>query len=190
MSMLLLNAAAMAAAAAGPTPIPTGVSVISVGGSAAESCYNAAAARDSSPQALAECDSAISRQAMPRRDLVATHVNRGVLRLMREDYRAAEADFDRAMAMQPNQPEAWLNKGIARYQQGDPAGAARHFSRAIDLNTRFLALAHFGRALANEDQGDIPGAYADLRRAASLNPQWSAPADELKRYRVVPKPSA
>ena len=190
MSMLLLSAAAMAAAATGPAATPTGVPVISVGGSAAETCYNAAAARDASLRALSECDSAITNQPISQRDLVATYVNRGVLKLVREDYRAAERDFDRAMAMQPSQPEAWLNKGIARYQQGDPASAAMHFSRAIDLNTRYLALAHFGRGLANEDQGNIRGAYVDLRKAASLNPKWAAPLDELKRYRVVPKPSA
>jgi tetratricopeptide (TPR) repeat protein len=112
-----------------------------------------------------------------------------VLRLVQADYRHAEADFNQAMVLQPNQAEAWLNKGIARYQQGDTKAAINHFDRALELHTRFPALAYFGRALANEDSGNIKGAYADLQRASQLSPQWDAPRQELTRFQVR-KPAA
>ena len=190
MKTLLLGMAAIALMGMAPPSAPTGAAVISVGGSSAASCYNAAAARDASQQAMAECDSAIGQQVIPYDDLVATFVNRGVLKLVRTDYRAAEADFNQAMALHSKQPEAWLNKGIARYQQGDVNGAVEMFNRSLELNTRYQALAYFGRALANEDRGDIRGAYADLRRAAQLDPRWNAPQEQLKRFKVVSKPSA
>ena len=163
---------------------PTGAALITVGGSQAESCYNAAVARDASQHAMNDCNAAIGQDVLPFNDLVASYVNRGVLKLVRADYRSAEADFNQAMALHPRQPEAWLNKGIARYQQGDPRGAAEMFDKAIQLNTRYEALAYFGRALANEDTGNIKGAYADLRKASQLSPKWKAPAEELKRFQV------
>lgn len=184
MKMVLLGAAAVALMGMAPSTQPTGMMVTSVGGSAAESCYNAANARDASRQAFAECNSAISEQVIPYNDLVATHVNRGVLLLVRGDYGAAETDFDRAIALNALQPEAYLNKGIARYQQGDARSAAALFDKAIQLRTRYAALAYFGRALASEDTGNIKGAYADLRRASELNPKWDAPRAELARFQV------
>lgn len=168
---------------------PTGSAVVNVGGTSATSCYHAALARDASPQSLGDCNSAVGKEEVPFNDLVASYVNRGVLRLVKADYRSAEADFDRAMALQPNQAEAWLNKGIARYQQGDTKAALSNFDRAIQLHTRFAALAYFGRALANEDSGNIKAAYADLQHASQLSPQWEAPRQELTRYQVR-KPAA
>ena len=163
---------------------PTGSAVVSVGGSSAESCYHAAVARDTSRQALGECSSALGREVIPMTDLVASYVNRGVLRLVLADYRSAESDFDQAMALEPNQAEAWLNKGIARYQQGDAKAAVDILDHAIQLRTHYPALAYFARGLANEDSGNIKAAYADLQRAHQLSPQWAAPSDELKRFQV------
>ncbi|MEO6255579.1 MAG: tetratricopeptide repeat protein [Sphingomicrobium sp.] len=163
---------------------PTGAAVISVGGNSAQSCYNAAAARDASANAMRDCNTALGQDVLPYTDLVASYVNRGVLRLIQADYRSAESDFDRAMALQPSQAEAWLNKGIARYQMGDTKAAVVNFDRAIELRTRFAALAYFGRGLANEDNGDIKAAYADLKHASQLNPEWDAPRQELTRFQV------
>jgi tetratricopeptide (TPR) repeat protein len=186
----LLLAAASGLALMGATSAsagPTGAAVIRVGGSSAETCYHAAAARDGSQPALSECNSAINQDVIPYSDLVATYVNRGILLLIRGDYRAAEADFNQAMALQPSQAEAWLNKGIARYQRGDTRAAKELFTRAIELRTDYAALAYFGRALANEDSGDVRAAYSDLRRASQLDPKWDAPREQLKRFKVVPK---
>jgi tetratricopeptide (TPR) repeat protein len=185
MRAIFLSTAAFALMGMGPT----GSAVISVGGSSAESCYHAAVARDASDHAMRDCNTALNKDVLPYNDLVASYVNRGVLRLVKADYRNAEADFNQAMALQPSQAEAWLNKGIARYQQGDTKAALEHFDRAIKLNTRFAALAYFGRALANEDRGNIRGAYSDLRRASELSPQLDAPRRELTRFQVR-KPAA
>lgn len=168
---------------------PTGAMVSNVGGSSAKSCYHAAVARDASPQSLSECNSALGREVVPFDDLVASYVNRGVLRLVLADYRSAEADFNQAMRLSPSQAEAYLNKGIARYQQGDTQGAIYNFERALELRTRYPEIAYFGRALANEDRGNIKAAYFDLKRASQLSPKWGAPQRELTRFQVR-KPSA
>jgi tetratricopeptide (TPR) repeat protein len=186
-TMILATAAFALLGTAPASAAPTGAAVIRVGGSSAETCYHAAAARDSSEPALTECNFAINQDVIPYDDLVATFVNRGILKLVQADYRSAEADFNQAMTMAPNQAEAWLNKGIARYQQGDYKAAREMFTRALELRTNYRALAYFGRALAAEDSGDVRGAYADLRMASQLAPKWAAPREELKRFKVVAK---
>ena len=190
MKSILLAASAFTLMGMAPASAPIGAAVSRVGGSAATTCYHAAMARDASTHAIAECNAAIDRDAIPFNDLVASYVNRGVLNLVRSDYRAAEIDFNQAVALQGNQPEAWLNKGIARYQQGDYQSAREMFTRALALKTDYAALAYFGRGLANEDSGDIRGAYVDLQQAARLNPKWDAPQEQLKRFKVVRKPTA
>ena len=190
MKLVLLSTAAVALMGMAPSPAPIGAMVSRVGGSSAQSCYHAAVARDASAQAISACNAAVDADAVPFSDLVATYVNRGVLKLVQADYRSAEADFNRAISMQPSQPEAYLNKGISRFQQQDTKGAYEMFSRAIELKTNYAALAYFGRGLAAEDSGDIRGAYADLKRASDLEPKWDAPRDQLARFKVVRKPSA
>jgi tetratricopeptide (TPR) repeat protein len=186
-AVLLIAASSLAFLSTAASSAPTGAAVIRVGGSSAETCYHAALAHDASPTALAECNSAINQDVIPYTDLVATYVNRGILMLIQGNYQAAEADFNRATSMQPNQPEAVLNKGIARYQRGDVQAARDLFTRAIDLRTDYAALAYFGRALANEDAGDVRAAYSDFLKAEQLDPKWNEPREQLKRFKVVPK---
>lgn len=178
-AIILASTAALLASTA-----PAGASIVTIGDSLARSCYLAAEARNATDERLAECNRALTEAALTARDVVATHVNRGVLRLVREEYRLAEADFDRAIAMDPGEAEAWLNKAIARYQQGDSASALRLAERALLLGTQRPAIAYFARGLANEDTGNLRAAYADLVRARELRPDWDAPAVELQRYRV------
>ncbi|HET9813692.1 MAG TPA: tetratricopeptide repeat protein [Sphingomicrobium sp.] len=190
MKTILLTTAAVALMAMSPAPSPIGAAVTRVGGNAATTCYHAAVARDASGQSMSECNAAVTQDAIPFSDLVASYVNRGVLKLVRADYRGAEADFNQAMGLDVGQPEAWLNKGISRYQQGDFQSARQMFSRAIELNTSYAPLAYFGRALANEDAGDIRAAYQDYQRASALDPKWDAPKEQLSRFKVVRKTNA
>jgi tetratricopeptide (TPR) repeat protein len=168
---------------------PTGSAIVSVSTGPAQTCFNAATARDTSEDAIRNCNRAVNQEVLPFADVVASYVNRGVLRLVKADYRGAELDFNQAIELRPSQAEAWLNKGISRYQQGDIKSAIQHFDRAIELHTRYTALAYFSRGLANEDSGNIKGAYADLKKASQLNPEWQAPRQELTRFQVR-KPAA
>jgi len=177
----LLLAALVAAVA---TPAAAGVLVI--GNTDARLCYEAA---DSPlmPQFrdVRRCDEALLHEALTDFDRVATHVNRGILRLRRNLVDEAVADFDRAIALNPNQPEAYLNKGAALIRRQNPAEALQLFTVALDRNTSRPAIAHYGRAVANEALGNIAAAYRDYQRASELDPDWEDPRTELTRFRVV-----
>lgn len=163
---------------------PASASILTLGNSLAGACYEAAEARNASPQTLQDCDRALLEGALDDSDRVATHVNRGILRIIRGSFKSADADFDRAIAINPNEPEAWLNKAVSRLRQGDSVGALPMIGRAIELKTRRPALAFYTRGIANEHSGDVRSAYADLVRARQLEPEWDLPAKELARYQV------
>ena len=166
--------------------MPASASVLVIGSSDARLCFEAA---DSPmlPQVrdLRHCDDALSAGGLTNYDSVATHVNRGILRLRRNMIDDAIADFDTAMRLDPNQPEAYLNKGAALIQRQNPSEAAQLFTMALERNTMRPAIAHYGRAVANEELGNIREAYQDYQMASQLAPHWNAPRADLQRFRVV-----
>ena len=166
---------------------PAAASVVVVGGSAGESCYQAAKARDGSRQALRYCDEALQSGALIGSDLVATFVNRGVVKLVGARYDDAIADFDQAMALDPSEPEAYLNKGSALLRKNaSKQQAISLFSGALERKTRRPELAYYARAVAHEETGNIKAAYFDYQRAQEAAPRWELPALELRRFQVRP----
>lgn len=180
----LLGAAACLAACAVATP--ANAAIVVLGNTDARMCYEAAdspmmpAARD-----IRRCDEALLREALSAYEVVATHVNRGILRLRRGMIDASIADFDRAIALDPNQPEAYLNKGAALLRRENAAEAMDLFTIALERNTSRPAVAHYGRAIANENLGNLNAAYRDYTAASRIAPEWREPQVELARFRVV-----
>ena len=177
----------LVAAAAVSAAIPAAASIISIGTSGARSCYEAADTPGTPSRAATEhCDSALRSEPLSAEEIVATHVNRGILRLRGGDVEAAIADFDAAIARDPNQPEAYLNKGVALMQSpGQAKTALSLFTVAIDKNTRRPAIAFLGRGMAHEELGNVKLAYQDYRKANAADPQWEQPRLELARFRVT-----
>jgi tetratricopeptide (TPR) repeat protein len=160
--------------------------VFVVGSSDARLCYEAAdSALQPQIRDIRRCDNALLRDTLTRYDTGATHVNRGILRLRRGQVEDAIVDFDRAIALDPEQPESYLNKGAALIQRQNPAEALQLFTVALERNTTRPAIAHYGRAIANEQLGNVRAAYSDYRRASELDPDWADPRTELRRFRVI-----
>ena len=182
-NQLLGIAAGIAACAAAA---PASGSVMVLGNTDARMCFLAAdspmlpMARD-----VRRCDDALTRDNLSAYEIVATHVNRGILRLRRGQVDEAISDFDRAIALDPNQPEAYLNKGAALLRRENASEAMNLFTIALERNTTRPALAHYGRAIANETLGNINAAYRDYTAASRIDPEWRQPRLELTRFRVV-----
>jgi tetratricopeptide (TPR) repeat protein len=157
------------------------------GNSAARTCYVAAAQQANSSRSLAPCDRALEQGLLTHRDRLATHVNRGIIQFHRGQYDLALNDFDAALEMNADQPEALLNKAITLMRR-DESGeeALPYFTRAIELGTDMPAVAHYGRGLAYHLIGDLTSAYGDIRMAAELDPEWDAPRNDLSNFIVEP----
>lgn len=155
------------------------------GDSDAYQCYRAADEGRTDLAAFRICDIALENRALRGRDRVATFVNRGILHVRLGRYERAIDDYDRAIALDADEPEAYLNKGLAllRRDEGGQAAVAL-LSAAIDRDTREPAIAYYSRGVAHELNGDIVAAYHDLQRARQLAPGWDAPARDLARFEV------
>lgn len=161
-----------------------------IGGGLARSCYEAARDDRASQANLVICDRALTEEALTLRDRVATHVNRGILRMHLRNIDGAIADYDRALALDPEEPEAYLNKAVAVMTRDNRSREAiALFGAAIEHDTRRPELAYFGRAIANEQAGDVKAAYLDYKRAAAVAPEWDDPVRELARFTVVKRGS-
>ena len=77
------------------------------------------------------------------------------------------ADYSRAIALQPDNPAAYNNRGHIREGQGDLDGAIADYTRAIELDPQ-LATAFRNRGNAKRAKGDPFGAIDDIDRAAQL----------------------
>ena len=163
---------------------PASAQVRSYGGSFAQGCYRASAQPLATLDALTTCDRALQRETLSFDDRFAVYVDRGIVKMTRDNFVDAQADFGAAVAMSPRRPEGWLNMAILRLREGNSAAALPLFDKAIQLRTEVPEVAYYGRGMAYEDVGNIPAAYADLRRAAMLRPGWSEPVRDLARYRL------
>lgn len=179
-SHFLFAAAALLVA----TPAIAAVSVI--GNSAARSCYLAAETRGApTMEVLRFCDDALYREALTEDETVATYVNRGILKARLGRFDEAVSDYDTALRHDPDEPEAYLNKGFALLQLSETGQEAKPlFDSAIAKKTRRPELAYYGRGVAHELAGEVRAAYQDYRQASRLDPKWRQPKMELARFRV------
>lgn len=159
--------------------------VLTVGGPLSKLCYESALGRDARDVAIDGCTRALDEEALMPRDRAATLINRGILEMIGGHNSEADADFDAAIALDRDLPDAWLNKGFLRLRQGDGRDALPLLQQGIDRKPQREALAIFARGVAYEQTGQLASAYADLKRAHELEPGWSLPSEYLARYRVA-----
>lgn len=179
-----MKALVLAAGAIILSAVPASAGVMTLGGGFAEECFQSAQSRVGTLQAVQICDRAFTDQALDFEDEFATHVNRGIVQMHRREFASAQADFDRAVTMNPQRGEPYLNMGVLRLKQGNSRAAIPLFDKALSLGTDGPEVAYYARGLAYEDTGDLKAAYADLHRAVELRPQWPEAARELARYQV------
>ena len=117
--------------------------------------------------------------------MVATLVNRGILKARLGNVDEAIADYDAALSRDPDEPEAYLNKGFALLHLSEAEQQAKPmFDTALAKKTRRPELAYYGRAVAHELTGEVCAAYHDYRQASRIDPKWRDPKTELARFKV------
>lgn len=165
---------------------PATASVVVIGNSAARYCYEAAdSPARPSQDSLGQCTRALYEEPLTDYEIAATHVNRGILLVRRNKIADGMRDFDRALELDPDQPEAYLNKGIALLRmEGRAQEALPLFETALQKQTKRPALAYYGRAIAHEDMGNLRSAYRDYKLASTTDPKWRVPLRELARFSV------
>ena len=156
----------------------------------AGACYAAAEHGWPVRESLMVCTLALRDRGLSLRDRGATLVNRGIVQYRARQTAAAIADYDKALEVAPGLAEARVNKAIALVGAGRDREAIDLLSAAIADGPAEPEVAYYTRAMANEDLGALRAAYDDYTRAAALAPGWSEPAEQLRRFTVVRRPTA
>ncbi len=85
----------------------------------------------------------------------------------------AITDYTQAIAINPNDANAYYMRGISRRDLKDYQGAISDYSKAIEIYPED-AFAYRNRGIAKELVGDLKGACADWKKASSLGVQEAA----------------
>ena len=95
------------------------------------------------------------------------------------------ADYDKAIALNPEYANAYYNRGNAYNSKGEYDRAIADYDKAIALNPDD-AIAYSNRGLAHEKLGDNQKAEADYQRALLLLPGNKTVIDSLRRLKAAP----
>jgi len=110
------------------------------------------------------------------RDSAEAHASRGLALFISERYDEAEAEFDIAVARNPNLFEAWYYYGLASSSQGRVEKAIDLYTRAAEVNPAdfqvpmFLAMAYASLNRKQDEMRVRLGALGTLERHLKLNP--------------------
>jgi tetratricopeptide (TPR) repeat protein len=161
--------------------------VIVFGGGFARDCYEAVK-KDSlvAIRALDICTVALDQEELSPSNRAATHINRGILHMRQQSHGRAAQDFDAALKLSPDMPEAKINLGAMHYYLGDYPAAVVALNEGVKVeDTESRAAAYYNRALAYERMNNLEAAYADYGQALAVDPQFELAAKQLKRFTRV-----
>ncbi len=84
----------------------------------------------------------------------------------------AQAQFEKAVEIDPASPDAHVARGVAYLEEGKPAEASATFRKALASDPN-RADAHYGVGLACHREQDYEAALVDLKRAVELKPDYA-----------------
>lgn len=106
-------------------------------------------------------------------------MGRGLRDLSNDADAEAQDDFDAVLALEPNLPDAFHRRALARFAQGDYAGALADIEATLTREPRhFPALQSLSRIA--EARKDFTGALAAWKKALEISPKTPDGAERLK----------
>jgi tetratricopeptide (TPR) repeat protein len=88
------------------------------------------------------------------------------------DFAGALADYNKAIAVQPDCAEAYFNRGNTKKAEGFLDDAIDDFDQAIELNPSY-AIAYNNRGLTKYAKNDLNGAIADFNKAIEFDASYA-----------------
>lgn len=149
--------------------------------SSVRNCAELASTGDASDTALMACDRALAQRSLDYQLRQTLLLNRGIIHARRNEAQAALADFDAIIAVNEDNAEAWLNRGVTLMMMDNFGPAIAAFTEALSLGVHQPHLAYYNRAAAREALGDLRGAYEDYSTALEIAPDWGQADAERRR---------
>ena len=140
-------------------------------------------------EAIAAFTRAADSDGISTKNLAIALSNRGKSYEALHDYDRAVEDYTRSIALQPENPTIYYNRGNARAQWGNLEQAISDYDKAVELKPDY-AVAYFNRGYVYNRLGYLDKAVQDFVRAYDLdpsNPRHSATMAGLRRRGLVPQ---
>ena len=181
--MKLLLACAALAAFTVPSLAAAPVRQVIYNVDAAAACSAAANDQADLRQGIGWCDTALADPVMNHR--AALLMDRGVVRVRLGDNAGALADYNAAIALNPQLGDAYVSRAgvliaMKRYDE-----ARSDVAQGMALGASNMHAAFFSRAVIEEESGDVRAAYRDYKQALAIKPDYWAAQRELARFKVV-----
>jgi tetratricopeptide (TPR) repeat protein len=167
------------------TPVIAGSMQVIGAGSIAQECYRLSSASSMTGHAsgadIKVCNNAIRNGNLRKRDLIATHVNRGIIYVALENHKLAAKDYNRAIDLSDNVSEAYVNRGnlwftAKRYQE-----AIEDYDKSLEQEFSQAHIAHLNRGMVYETLGKLSQAKENYLAALELKEGWSEALSRLDR---------
>jgi tetratricopeptide (TPR) repeat protein len=146
--------------------------------------------RTASDDDVEYCTLALELGTLRPSERAGTFVNRGILQSVLGKPRDAMADYDRALKLQPELPEAFVGRGNVRFIERDIPGAIAEYDRALELQISRRHVVLLNRGMALEARGDLDAAERDYREALLLSPEWPLAQSRIERVLAKRKAAA
>jgi tetratricopeptide (TPR) repeat protein len=181
--IVLVSAAVLAA---GPA---WSQSVVTLGVGLAQDCYIYAKTGRDARGGVETCNRSLIEEALSRKDRAATFDNRGVMldALGRTDM--AEADFNEAIALDPDLGDPYVNLGSMLIKKRQLAQALDSINKGLSLGMGFPHIGYYDKALAEELMGRYREAYYDYKKVLELEPHYAQAEERLKDFTVIKAPA-
>lgn len=164
-----------------PALMAQSVTVLSGGGDARACSVSARLSGTLLPNVseLDACNRAIDDSHLSRRDRAGTLVNRGILQAALGYYQEAFNDYNAALQLLPEMPQAFNGKGNIYYlaERYDDAIAAYERALALDLQEKHIA--HYNLGLTHDQLHAAATAEQHYRLALEAAPDWVLPQQKL-----------
>jgi len=156
-----------------------------IGDGGAQECYYSVKHGDMGRvSTLKKCKEALKDPHLSIKDEAATHVNLGILLMRSKRYDASQTHYKRAIEMQPNLSEAYINYAANLIYLGDFEDAITASDKSIELGTKKMPEALYNRAMAYDNLRRYNEAYTDLKKALALRPDWKPALRAIDNYEI------
>ncbi len=151
---------------------------VTIGATDAAACYNHA--RSAYESSTEPCDNALKDALTTRRDRMKTHVNRGIIHNRNGDLNAAIEDFNAALDIDGDQPEAFINRGNSWFLAGRFDDALEDYERALDAGLNKAWMAWYNIGLAYDQKKQPEKALEAYQKALDLNPDFTKAKNKVQ----------